>query len=194
VFDEAFVEGHLGIWRGFPESPFVKVLQGYGVMVGANAETADVVPYEAAMKEKVSLRDSTMKTKNWLEIEHDGDYFVSLRTSKGILGGERAKVSRVVLDSMTQFLPGVIVEVGPLHFYRTEEDVRIAFDVDDAMEGLHGYDRVDHEVLVEAIRKVIGKESAEEHASPRKKSAGAKPKPAARKRAVAATTKKRGSK
>ena len=111
------------------------------------------------MKEKVSLRDTTMKTKNWLEIEKDGrSFYVSLRTSKGILGGERTEVSKVILQSMTHFSPGVIVEVGPMHFYRTEEDVRIAFDDDLAEDGLSGYDRVDHEDLVEAIQKVVGRE------------------------------------
>jgi len=125
-----------------------------------------------------------MKSKNWLEIEKDGsDYYVSLRTAKGILGGERTEVAKVVLQSMTHFLPGVIIEVGPLHFYRTEEDVRIAFDDDLAEEGLSGFDRVDHDDLVAAIQKVAGKEA---HQSPRKKSAAPKTK-----RRVASARKKR---
>ena len=125
-----------------------------------------------------------MKTKNWLEIEKDGrEFYVSLRTSKGILGGERTEIPKVVLQSMTHFSPGVIIEVGPMHFYRTEEDVRIAFDDDLAEEGLSGYDRVDHDDLVEAIQKVVGKE---EHVSPRKKKAAPKTK-----RRVASASKKR---
>ena len=137
------------------------------------------------MKEKVHLRDSTMKTKShWLEIEHDGDYYVSLRTATAIIGGERMKVGPVILKSMTKFSPGVIVDIGHLRFYRTEEDVRISFTREEALEGLSGFDRVDHDELVAAIEKIVGKET---HESPRKKKAAAsKPK----RRVAKATTKR----
>ena len=127
------------------------------------------------MKVKVNLTGSTMKAKNWLEIEKDGDYYVSLRSAKGIVGGERTNISRVVLRGLAEMSPGVILKVGPLRFFRTDKDVRISFTEDE--EGISGYDQVDHEKLVDAIDKVIGKERKEEHETPRKKKAAAsKPK------------------
>ena len=117
-----------------------------------------------------------MKSKShWIEFEHDGDYYVSLRTGTSIIGGTRTKIAKVILENMTRFSPGVIVQVGPLHFYRTDEDVRVSFDEVQAVEeGLSGYDRVDHDDLVDAINRVIGKEK---HESPRqKKTAASKPK------------------
>lgn len=129
---------------------------GSGLLARANAN-AVVVVGEAAMKEKVVVRKSTMEAgKHWLEIEHDGKYYVSLRTAKDIVGGKRVEVSKVVLEGMTHFAPGVIVEVGPLHFYRTPDDVRVSFDEEDAMEGLSGFDILNHEELVAAIEKVVG--------------------------------------
>jgi hypothetical protein len=137
------------------------------------------------MKAKVSLSDSTMPSKrHWLEFEHDGDYYVSLRTATNILGDGRTKIAKVILQNMKRFSPGVIIQVGPLHFYRTEDDVRVSFDESEAVEeGLSGYDRVDHEELIEAIDKVLGREP---HARPRKKKAASKPK-----RRVASASKNR---
>ena len=114
-----------------------------------------------------------MDAKNWLEIEHDGDYYLSLRTSKGILGGERTKVSKVILRTLAVAAPGVILKVGALRFFMTDEDVRISFTEDE--EGLSGYDRVDHKQMVAAIDKIVGKDKDEEHERPRRKTA-AKPK------------------
>src|SRR5437016_8113632 len=112
------------------------------------------------MKERVRLRDSTMRTKShWLEIDQEGNhYFVSLRNDKEILGQHRTPIDKVVLENLVHVLPGVIIKNGPIRFYRTEEDVRVSFTEDEAEEGLSGYDRIEYDEFAKAIRKVIGEE------------------------------------
>src|SRR5579885_387913 len=108
------------------------------------------------MKEKVTLAESTMKTKgHWLELEKDGSrYYASLRTANHILGGERIPIEKVVLRNLLKVAPGVILKNGPLRFYKTEDEMRISFTELEEDDSLSGYDTIDEEQLAQAIEKL----------------------------------------
>jgi len=128
------------------------------------------------MKEKVTLRDTTMKAKShWLELEKDGHgIYVCLRNAKGIIGDERTPIKPVVLQNLITIASGVIIKNGPLRFYRIDDEMRVSFNELESEEGLFGYDTIDEREFESAVLKIVGKE---DHEPPKaKRATAAKPK------------------
>lgn len=116
--------------------------------------------------------------EHWLEIETGRNVTLSLRNSKGVIG-ESATLTKTGLRELAAMAPGVIEEVGPLRFYRTEKDLRISF-VDPTEENhTSGFDRISFEDLGEALAP---------EKKPTKKTAPKRKKPTTGKKKKATTT------
>lgn len=105
------------------------------------------------MKHRIALRDSTMQAKeHWLEVETGRSTQISLMGPKGRIS-DAIVLTQQMARELAAMQPGVIIEAGPMRFYRTEDDVRISFTEPGEEGEPAGFDRFDADEFTAAFDK-----------------------------------------